>query len=385
MYTLSLDEVGKFESAENNPKFIGGLIYDDADDIYELSLEKKRIRSFYQTVLRKLSNKLGEEYPYPKSIHWDNNKSEEQNKKTSKIVKGEIDKYLPEFLKYGTLNGKNLKDQNGNEYRERKGKYYIYCILKSDAGKSNCLGETEKNLLKSDDVAANLYFHMADEMLGRMVFNNPVVKSNENFKLEIATRITQTFKKGEEKTKEFANFNPVRERDNGKPVLTKQKEKGEYYEIGNIDIYRTIISKYIVENNNKNINIVDLLVESIDYNNKPKICKYEMLYMADSICSYLSYNLEKLNNSVEWLNEIQKRCEKIFDTNHIFVFGYDDIDVEYSKANNMLIANDYYGALSVCFDSEKNISDFSKFYLKRWFPFIENRIKSSKNIIALEK
>lgn len=44
------------------------------------------------------------------------------------------------------------------------------------------------NILAKDDYASNLYFHMADELISRLIFNNPLIDDIQEISLDIATR-----------------------------------------------------------------------------------------------------------------------------------------------------------------------------------------------------
>ena len=391
MYCFSLDEYGHFEIQDNTPKLIAGVIYNDADIKNELSTEKKRIRAFYKTVIKEVSKETGLELKYPENLHIDKSGDKKHIEAVAKVKKA-VARYFPEFVREGTFKGEELKNDNGNSFESRKGKYLIYCILKSEAGKTGRVSEKTKALLKDDDVAANLYFHMADDVLGRVVFNNPFVEACSKFKLDIATRISDTYTKkyDQEKVDEYKNYLSVTKRKNGAQVTKEIKdkdgdttviEKGQYYEIGNIDIYRTLLSKYIIENNPNNIQIEEIMVESMNYSDKSKKCKYEMMYMADTICSFLGFGL-KGDSSAEWIKEITRRASKLVQHNQQVIFGYDDIDIEYANAYKAFLNNDYYEAFKIAYDARNAQGIFKDFYNEKWFPLIKKLIKRTKNYKA---
>ena len=65
MLTISLDEQGDFENNQSGLMFIAGLIFDDCDNEGELTLERKRIASYYKNAIAK----AGEDFSYPEDLH----------------------------------------------------------------------------------------------------------------------------------------------------------------------------------------------------------------------------------------------------------------------------------------------------------------------------
>ena len=50
------------------------------------------------------------------------------------------------------------------------------------------MGILSDNYKFKDDYASNLYFHMADELISRLIFNNPLIDDIQEISLDIATR-----------------------------------------------------------------------------------------------------------------------------------------------------------------------------------------------------
>lgn len=193
MLTYALDEYGDFEGLKNTnePIFIGGLIYDDHAIDGEEILERKRVKAYYEAVISDAAltanNRAG--FSYPEALHSNGNGGRDHN--VVRPVKEGIKTSLAEFIRRGTYRGNKLqyKDRNGTlrDYQHRKGEYHIFVILKSDQGMRKLLSQNA-NILAKDDYASNLYFHMEDELISRLIFNNPLIDNIQEISLDIATR-----------------------------------------------------------------------------------------------------------------------------------------------------------------------------------------------------
>lgn len=193
MLTYALDEYGDFEGLKNinEPIFIGGLIYDDHAVDGEEILERKRVAAYYKSVIadaaQDAKNKSG--FSYPEALHSNGNGSRDHF--VVKPVKEKIKLSLAEFVRKGTYKGSKLqyKDRNGSmrDFQDRKGEYFTFVVLKSDRGMTKLLSQNA-NILAKDDYASNLYFHMADELISRLIFNNPLIDNIQEISLDIATR-----------------------------------------------------------------------------------------------------------------------------------------------------------------------------------------------------
>ena len=381
MYTLSLDEYGKFEEMDTKSVFIAGVIYDDCNIQYEISQERKRIRLYYKRVFADVSAKLGVKLDYPRALHLSRNDTEERIYQV-KEIKSLVEETLSEFLREGTYKSEALKDSNGRDFPARKGRYLLYCMIKSANGKKARISESAGCLL-DDAVASNLYFHMASEVIGRTVFNNPLVNADEHFSLEIATRVTKTFEKGSAESKEYKELAyTVRH-----PIVKGEYDRqNEFFEVTNADIFRTAITQHAMENNPRNIIIDDFKVMSIDYNNADKHCINELLYLADSVCSFISYKLDVDNDLGDArIKKTYKKASNLLPKDRVLVFGYDDIDIEFGKALLAYNARDFYNALCICYDSINHEGSFNRFYESNWFPYIRDSIINSTNIGALKR
>lgn len=189
MITISLDEYGQFEKSDKKPLYIGGFIYDDLEESDEVNieehLERERIEAYYKRVVKD----AGEKFNYPKDLHSNNNAK--RNHIVVSKIKNKISETLPEFISNGTYKGSPLYNDKGNKIIERKGKYHLFIMLKSDDGKKRLLSDNA-NMLANDDWAANRYFHMAGSVVNRIILHNPLYKQGHipAVNIDIATRST---------------------------------------------------------------------------------------------------------------------------------------------------------------------------------------------------
>ena len=366
MITISLDEYGDFENEANKPLFIAGLIFDDREQDgqvhIEERIERERIRAYYKKVI----NDAGDGFSYPQDLHSDGD--EARNHNVIAPVKSKVAETLPEFIKDGTYAGTYLYNENGQKITDRQGKYHLFVMLKSDDGKKRLLSENA-NMLAKDDWAANRYFHMAGSVVNRIIFHNPLYQAGNmpSVNIDIATRSTGS----------------VDELDNGlRDEFIKQayhpsvvdNSGYRYYSIMNADIYRTLIAQEMVNSGNTNIKIEKLYVKSIQY--EPGKQMMEFLYLSDSLCSMLAYHLNG-GSADEWLVQILSRIDNMNPDNTNLVFGYDEIDNDFSRAWSCYENRNYYDALSVAYDAMLKQGRFAKHYKDTWFPYLEESIKST--------
>lgn len=399
MYTLTLDEYGDFEGVkeERDAVFIGGIIYNDNDVQYELNTEKKRIRAYYKAAIAEASKQIGYELKYPDALHFTKYNNEEEKKKMGREIaasKNVIGKTLQEFLLKGTFNGEKLM-QGQKAFEDRKGEYQIYAIMKSENGKTGRISESAECIL-NDEYASNLYFHMASDVLGRAVFQNPLIGNDSVFGLQIATRSSGNIPRDSELSIEYKELGYTgtkkkRQKDGSMvDIMCKDGDRfvpAVYYELTNMDIYRSAVAQYVADRNPRNIKIQKLDVESINYNQaNSKDCAQEMLYMADSICSFLSFNLNKKGeNEVEWFNELYKRAKRLLPEKQLLVFAYDDADIDFSRALDAYQSRDYYKTLEILYDSRSENSPLNKFYDEKWFHYLRKEIIFSKDTFAIKR
>lgn len=361
MITISLDEYGEFEKEENKPLFVAGLLYDDRGDTAEEKIERKRIEAYY----RKAINSVDTEFLYPNALHSNGDKTRDTD--VVRPVKEKVRQTLPEFLEKGTYGGESLTDEEDTAFRERKGTYHLFVLLKSDAGKMNLL-ESDANKFARDDFAANRYFHMAGSVVNRLLFHNPLyLEQMPPIKIDIATRSTGNVDSMDRETAwEF--------REQSYTPRNGNRAGMKYYSIMNADIYRTLISQEMLISGNTGIRIEELRVKSIQY--QPGRDKMEFLYLADSLCSILGFRLTG-TGADDWLGQILDRVENLNPANENLVFGYDEIDTYFDRAWTCYERKELFDALSIAFDGKRKTGAFAEHYKKVWFPYLEERIRKN--------
>lgn len=369
MITISLDEYGDFENDNNNnkPVFIAGLIFDDLDNTDEEKKERERIKAYYKKVICDVNEESNVNLTYPQALHCDGNASKNSN---VGLVKSKVSATLPEFIQQGTYNNMKLNNDNGDAIRGRRGRYHIFVMLKSDDGKKKLLSD-KANILADDNFASNRYFHMASSVVNRIIFHNPIYKSNfkPTINLNLATRTTPNL--------EGLSVNEYKKQ--GQNV--KNNNGNKFCHIMTSDVYRTLIQQEITNNNKENIKIKDFKTLSINYSNSSDM---EFLYMSDSICSILSYSIGG-TSADEWLTKIDERVKNLNSNNINLIFGYDEIDNDFSYAWKCYECNMLYEALSVVYDAKQKDGRFAKYYVDNWFHYIEDRVFESSTQDTFEK
>ena len=376
MLIISLDEYGDFEGLKkkNEPIFIAGLIFDDKDIAGEEIIERKRIKAYYEAVITEAAQNadVPAMFSYPEALHSNGDSLRDHN--VVRPVKQLVGKTLAEFIQKGTYKEKKLQWTNAydivRDFRSRRGEYHVFAILKSDAGIRSLLNKRASFLVR-DNYASNLYFHMADELMRRLIFHNPVINDVKNISLDIATRTSEDMCKSDTLAKEYWKLGYK-----GKYGDDKNDSK-VYYQLTNADVYRTAVAKEIIEAECPDIVISDFHVASITYKKEWK--NMEFLYMADTICSVLQYRISG-NNADDWLNAIVERTKKITGKSDNLIFGYDEIDVLYAKAWAKYREGDFYSALSMAFDAGKQNGSFVDYYKKVWFKKLEEHILENEEV-----
>lgn len=366
MITISLDEYGEFEKENNKPLFIGGLVFDDGESPNEVHteerIERERVRAYYKKVIED----AGDGFSYPQDLHSNGDACRDHN--VVGPVKTKVAETLPEFISKGTYDGKPLSNENGNRIRERKGKYHLFVMLKSDDGKKRLLSENA-NMLAKDDWAANRYFHMASSVVNRIIFHNPLYRQGHApaINIDIATRSTGSV--DEMDSRLLDEF-----KKQAYSVSEVENSNYKFYSIMNADIYRTLIAQEMVNSGNVAVKINKLYVKSIQYDSSKQMM--EFLYLSDSLCSILGYRLNG-NSADEWLEQILDRTKVLNPNTENLVFGYDEIDNHFARAWNLFENKNLYEALSVAYDAKVKKGKFAELYRDVWFPYLEERVRES--------
>lgn len=341
MITISLDEFGEFEKEDNKPLFVAGLIFDDMEQLGDSQIEERTERERVRAYYRKVIAEAGENFVYPQDLHSTGNAERDHN--VVRPVKAKAAETLPEFLTKGTYEGKPLINEKGSIIRERKGKYHLFVMLKSDDGKKRLLSQNA-NMLADDNWAANRYFHMASSVVNRIIFHNPLYTPTIN--IDIATRSTGNV--GSLDNNLVNEFKKQAYRAN-----ETDNSDYRYFSIMNADIYRTVIAQEMVNSGNVAVKIDKFYVKSIQY--KPDKQMMEFLYLSDSICSILGFKLTG-NSADDWLEQIIRRTDELNPDNENLIFGYDEIDNSFSNAWNCYERKELFEALSIAYDAKQSKS-----------------------------
>lgn len=389
MLTISLDEAGVFDAGQtpglhdSKTTLIGGVLFDDLDSEGETDAEKERIKAFYIAAVEEANKReksLGA--TYPSSLH--SGGSSDNN--TVKCVKKIIDAALPEFFKTGTFKGNDLKDGSGNVIQDRKGIYRICAVVKSSQGKTN-LKSSGLNDFVRDDKASNTYFHMASEVTSRLIFHNPFYSTIGSLSLQVATRRSADI--SDEYVQEYRNagYNNPKENGNMKEAFNTIKipgydyfEKKYHYAVMNEDIFRTLIAEQMMVVNPNKVSISECRVVPINYNSKKgKGDEYEFLYLADSLCGYLTFRIE-----ADDVNEVFIRADKLSNAGNL-IFSYDSADILFDRAIAAYEDGYYYEALSSLYDLSVREDNISELYNKRWSPYLIKMISDNSERFQTER
>ncbi|SFR81248.1 hypothetical protein [[Clostridium] aminophilum] len=371
MITLALDENGQFEPDEKKerkktPVFIAGLLYDDCGDAYDARNERYRIMNYLQSVC----NNCDEEFP--EALH----ANESSNLASVRAVKTEIGNSLKEFIQKGTYQGQDLPTADGY-YKSRVGKYVMFVELKSASGIRSRINYTLDSNLVKETIGSNLYIHMIENAVTRLLFHNPMYSEISDVSLNFPTR------------KVFRTEIDDEYRTLGYRLEKAQGERGDngekYYDIVSADIYRTMMESEATRCNVRKFNIRYMDTKPISYKKKGTErgqSQHSFLYLADIICSMLSYGRIGEYPSA-WMNQMVEWGKDVFGEDRVIAFGYDDIDEEYKRALNAVENGDYYTALEISYDAGHGNSEFAQHYHSDWFPVIEKKVTESDDAVLI--
>lgn len=354
MLTITLDEQGDFENIQNKlekePVFIGGIIYDDMGIAGEKINEIKRLKSYYKKVCSSVGTK------FPKDLHRNGNNSIQEAK-----TKAKVSETLKEFFEKGTFEDADLF------HEKRKGQYYIYCLLRNDGGKRELLNESVSKLAK-DNYAANLYLHMAEDVVERVIFHNPVITNIDKVNVDLATRRVLVKQNDEELNRRFKTLGIYICEDPNH----NNGDKNEYV-LTNPYMYRTALEREMLSTGKTDIEVEWLSSRSIVYSGET-YNQMEFLYLADSICSYLSFKIGE-DTKNEWINLIEERVINLNPGVTNLLFTYDKTDEVYKKAYTEFEQKKYYEALSYAYDLTKLNGSAVKYYVNTWIKKLISDIK----------
>lgn len=361
MITISLDETGVFEQTENNniqnnvPKMIAGVLYDDHGKEEDAENERKRIDAYYQAVFDEAGDS-----DYPKDLHVDRRCQNNGNVRRIKSIVGET---IGKFLQDGTFRGAQLLPD-----MQREGSYSLYALVKSDAGKE--VFRTTQNNSINDTRASNLYLNMTEDIVTRLVFHHVYPDTETlSFALELATRSVSVAQ------------NNASEYENQGYFL----REGDHTFITDADVYRTMLRREMVLTHKQKVKISSLTVPSINYNfvydpmntdgpEHRKLYNQLFLYLADSICSALTFQLN--SNGDGQIPEIQNRMKTLAGEDRIILFVYDDVDDDYDLAVRAFEDGRIYESLSHIWDGMQREGQAAAIYKNCWFKKLFERMES---------
>ena len=388
MIILTLDEYGLFEEKTSQAVFIAGIMYDDAGDPTDMKDEEIRIADYYNRVITAAKNRYIREtrekeiepdknivnlFIYPSALHAQvggmNNK---EQMTVLKYVKTEIGQTLPEFIKDCQFHGKTIVQAFGDKKEEgRKGCYTVFVMVKGRNGMER-LGSDADKMIK-DDFASNLYFHMASRAVNRLIFHNPLYDEMPSLKLDIASRSSSSADTMDKKKSDQYHDLGYERR------ASKINPNFHYYSLMNADIYRTLIAEEMLRSN-KNIKVTSFSVKPMTY---VKGGSDMFLFLADSICSYIGFEL-KLNNESS-IFEVYDKVIKITQKDQNLVFIYDEIDNYFMDAWGAYEEGRIFDALSLVYDAGQIAGEYAEFYKNRVFKYVENAIAALTDPKIFEK
>lgn len=373
MITIALDENGDFEGRKkrgNQPIFIAGLLYNDMNDAHDTANERERVVNYYQHVCQK----VGEHFPEGLHMNYQGD-----NGQAVSNVKNEVGRTLREFLRNGTYDGQSLYS------KPRKGKYLLFMQLKSTHGKQELL-QKETSVLLKDDFASNLYMHMAEDILSRVIFYNPYWQDIQHVYFDLPTRTVVVDRNDKETRNEYSKlgYKEYKFEDTGKPKDLSQRE---YLQIANDNNYREAIARELLATRKADFKVENMTVRSISYywGKHSKMCSMAFLYLADSICSLLDYHYEqKGTEPAEWLASFYEQAHELNGSSQNLFFAYDSLDMYFQRAWQDCEQGRYFEALQTIFDAQQTKSKFLPFYQKNWFYLVEQYICQNASADSLE-
>lgn len=359
MLSIFLDESGDFEDSAYNVKFIGGLIY-TGDDLEE---ESKRLEDYLKTRCSKLN------INYPQGIHTTEQNNAPESVKIKEIIKDSLVSYIRSNGKYNfvyLIKGKNTKSYINNT--------------------SNIVEERN---------ASNLYDNMIANLIQNFLFYNPYLK-DEKYKLNIATRIAAVPKENKSKIEEYESLGY-------EGRLSKANNKYIFHLNSNTGIKSAISSKIIENRMDKDIQTIDLQVETINYkkySHQKRKPTTPFLYAADIACDIIKTTIANVSDSKNkyrntgnklknirqsdfYITETISELEKI-SGNNAFAWAYDDIEGLWGDLNLAIYRKDLLSALEYLYEIKTSNSPFAEFYYNFWCKDLIEDMKTIFNEDELE-
>ena len=164
-------------------------------------------------------------------------------------------------MQAGTFEGCELIFSKSGEALKRLGDYHIFIMLKSTEGKRSLLGDNISDLI-NDTYAGNLYVHMAEDVVSRVIFHNPVITDIGRVRVELATR--RVVLEGADRNIKLQEYLKIGYREDKEHSTDSEK----VIMLTNTDNYRTTLEREMLDTDKKNILIDRISVKSIYYEHK---------------------------------------------------------------------------------------------------------------------
>ena len=378
MFTVSLDEKGRFEEWNDAPLLVAGLVYAGSEE--DTQAERRRVAAYYRLVCLEASQG-GVDCRFPRDLHYT---KDQDNRAAVQAVKRVQDETMAGFLRLGKFRSltldRNLRQSVDpsvygilRDLEPRQGCYTVYAILNE---RDNSLASRALSVFVRDDYASNRYQHMAEDVLLRMLFHNPRPASdpaaNEGVRiaLELATRsLPVTDPKQQEEYETLGTRGDV----------DYSGSAGRRWFSGTSgDTYRTAIGR-VMRRTGKTHMDLSLKMSSIDYGYATD--EQAFLYLADSVCSYL------LGES-PFHEADEPRIRRLYTdagslTSQLpFVIGYGETDDEFFRAWNFFEIREYFDALRGMYRVRQR-GGFGPFYRDIWEPQLLERMAARATRQAL--
>ena len=99
-------------------------------------------------------------------------------------------------------------------------------------------------MLINDDIGSNLYWHMVDSTLARLVFHNPYHLDVKRVEFNLPTRITEV---NQENVLKLEEFRVLGYKDYTFPRGKKPDSTKDYFQVVNEFTYRAALDRRVIE------------------------------------------------------------------------------------------------------------------------------------------
>lgn len=334
MITIALDESGTFENAGSAVKLIGGMIY-HGDDSEE---EMQRLEEFYISFCHRNS------ISYPQDLHGiDMNRTP-----ALRSIKASLKKELLAYF-------------------QRSGCYHFTCMIKSRQDRTDFINISN---LVHDHTASNLYEHMINQTLQNLIFYNPVLDTEDQLMLEIATRSFPVPLSDTDAIHKYEDLGYSYRDHYDKRIfyLTDQKT------------FKTALAVKMMESRIQRPIQVDLNVQRINYTTNAKRTPY--LYTADLACDIIRDYIQVAKpdfNLLHAATELQKLTG-----NEPLIWAYDDIDGIWQQFYLACSRRNYIEALVSLYQIRQHSSPFRGVYERHCLPMLQTRLHPAFDIRKLD-